>query len=140
MMVQKLGDGQHICSACWSAQFDKPEPENNWVAGECDFCKDNNKEKTDKLQEIANTAYAIYGEENGESKDEIFQQCRWYFQNTDITKLTESQIEEGLKELFKSGSSADDECELCDLDCETCDCLEYSLVDTDYKEELEDNS
>lgn len=177
-MVQKLGDGQHICSDCWSKAFSKPEPENNWISGECDFCKndklmflhesqkaydylcknseavkaltkeqiynedkcfdlviENGKtwavmfpamvagvevpafdiqleytaaevEKTDKLQEIADTAYTLYGEETGKSRDEIYWQCEAYFQNTD---LTDDEIEAGLKELFEPNFSADDD-------------------------------
>ena len=42
MMVQRLGDGQLICSDCWSKEFDKPEPINGWVSGECDFCRRRN--------------------------------------------------------------------------------------------------
>jgi len=37
-MVQRLGDGQLICSKHWAKEFDKPEPETGWIAGECDFC------------------------------------------------------------------------------------------------------
>jgi len=39
MIVQRLSDGQVICSTCWAKEFDKPEPVTGWVAGECDFCK-----------------------------------------------------------------------------------------------------
>jgi hypothetical protein len=37
-MIQKLGDGQNICSDCWGREFDTPEPTHGWQAGECDFC------------------------------------------------------------------------------------------------------
>jgi len=40
MMVQKLGDGQNICSHCWDREFDTPEPTTGWIAGKCDFCKE----------------------------------------------------------------------------------------------------
>lgn len=38
-MVQRLGDGSHICDECWKKEYpDKPEPENNWVLAVCDYC------------------------------------------------------------------------------------------------------
>lgn len=39
MIAQRLGDGQLICSACWAKEFERPEPEAGWIAGDCDFCK-----------------------------------------------------------------------------------------------------
>jgi hypothetical protein len=39
MMVQKLGDGQNICSKHWRKEFEGPEPTYGWVSGECDWCK-----------------------------------------------------------------------------------------------------
>ena len=45
-MVQRLGDGQLICSACWAEQFEKPEPETGWIAGECDFCESKKRLKS----------------------------------------------------------------------------------------------
>ncbi len=39
IMVQRLGDGQCICDKCWAVEYtDRPEPENNWELGSCDFC------------------------------------------------------------------------------------------------------
>lgn len=38
-MVQKLGDGQCICSEHWQKEFEAKEPVTGWIAGECDWCK-----------------------------------------------------------------------------------------------------
>jgi hypothetical protein len=38
-MVQKLGDGQNICSKHWRKEFEGPEPTYGWVAGECTWCQ-----------------------------------------------------------------------------------------------------
>jgi hypothetical protein len=39
MMVQRLGDGELICSACWARFYPgMKEPTMGWEAGECTFC------------------------------------------------------------------------------------------------------
>jgi len=37
-MIQRLGDGQCICSEHWSKEFTGPEPVTGWEAGKCDWC------------------------------------------------------------------------------------------------------
>ncbi len=64
MMIQRLGDGQCICSAHWRKAFpDIPEPVDWWVAGDCHWCI--RSEAAAALGSIKSERKAAASRENG---------------------------------------------------------------------------
>ncbi len=64
MMVQRLGDGQRICSTHWQKAFpDTPKPVYEWQSGECDWCA--RSEAAAALGRIKSERKAAASRENG---------------------------------------------------------------------------